>query len=47
MDLFECYTFEEDIDHETRFTIIQPQGHEKLPDNLQRQDNLISKPVQE
>ena len=42
MDQLKYYTLEEDIDHETSFTRIQPQGHYKLIDNLQRVGNLIS-----
>ena len=30
MDLFECYTYEEDIIDETGFTRIRPQGYSRL-----------------
>ena len=41
IDPFECFTFEEDINHETVFTKIQPQGYYTLIDNLQKVGNLI------
>ena len=43
MDLFECYTFKEAIVHQTGFTGSHTQGYSKLPDNIQRQGNLIPK----
>ena len=43
MDPFECYTYKEDIGHETVLIRIQPQGYSRLVNNLQRLDNLIYK----
>ena len=44
---FECYIFEEAMDHETDFAGIHTQGYYKLTDNIWRVGNMISKSKQE
>ena len=41
MDSLYCYTFEEAIDKETGFTIIQPQGYLKLLNSQRILSDLI------
>ena len=41
MNLFECYTFEENIYHKTGFARRQPKGYYDLFENLRRVGNLF------
>ena len=42
MEPFECYTFEEAIDHETSFAISHYQVYIKITENLWSKVNLLS-----